>query len=174
MAETNNVDIASIMNMVASYGRNEQRRHRLHHEYGRHAEPGGERRAQGCHHRARCASASARFGAHAFRLAGPCRHGAYPRLRRLAHRRQCLTADNVADAPATGRRAEASPEEMAARHKRIVAALASELNQPAARIEAVISLIDEGATIPFIARYRKEATGGMDDVALRTLDDRLS
>ncbi len=48
------------------------------------------------------------------------------------------------------------------------------MNQPAARIEAVISLIDEGATIPFIARYRKEATGGMDDVALRTLDDRLS
>ncbi len=85
-----------------------------------------------------------------------------------------LTADDVADAPATGRRAETSPEELAARHKRIVAALASELSQPAARIESVIALIDAGATIPFIARYRKEATGGMDDVALRTLDDRLS
>ncbi len=38
----------------------------------------------------------------------------------------------------------------------------------------MISLIDAGATIPFIARYRKEATGGMDDVALRTLEDRLA
>ena len=85
-----------------------------------------------------------------------------------------LTADDVADAPVACRRAEATPEELAARHKRIVAALASELGQPAVRIEAVIALIDEGATVPFIARYRKEATGGMDDVALRALDDRLS
>ncbi|EEA91277.1 Tex family protein [Collinsella stercoris] len=84
-----------------------------------------------------------------------------------------LTADDLADAPAT-RRAEPSPEDIAAMNKRIVAALASELGQPAARVESVIALIDEGATIPFIARYRKEATGGMDDVALRALDDRLS
>lgn len=57
---------------------------------------------------------------------------------------------------------------------RIVAALAAELKLVPARVEAVVALIEEGATIPFIARYRKEATGGMDDVALRTLDDRLS
>jgi uncharacterized protein len=56
----------------------------------------------------------------------------------------------------------------------IIAALARELNLPAARIQTVIDLIDGGATIPFIARYRKEATGGMDDTTLRTLDERLT
>lgn len=84
-----------------------------------------------------------------------------------------LTADDVADAPASPRR-EQSEEERRAIAARITAALASQLGQPSARIEAVVALIDEGATIPFIARYRKEATGGMDDVALRALDDRLS
>ena len=39
--------------------------------------------------------------------------------------------------------------------------------------EAVINLIDEGNTIPFIARYRKEATGALDDEILRRFDDRL-
>ena len=39
--------------------------------------------------------------------------------------------------------------------------------------EAVVDLIDSGCTIPFIARYRKEATGAMDDEALRTFDERL-
>lgn len=56
----------------------------------------------------------------------------------------------------------------------IAAALASELGVKQSAVEAAIKLIDEGATIPFIARYRKEATGGMDDVTLRTLDERLS
>ena len=39
--------------------------------------------------------------------------------------------------------------------------------------EAVITLIDEGNTIPFIARYRKEATGALDDEMLRNFDERL-
>ena len=56
----------------------------------------------------------------------------------------------------------------------ITLTLAEELNLKPAAVQAAIDLIDEGNTIPFIARYRKEATGGMDDVALRTLDDRLS
>ena len=56
----------------------------------------------------------------------------------------------------------------------IIATLASELGLKPAAVEAVIQLIDEGNTIPFIARYRKEATGGMDDVALRALDERLA
>ncbi len=56
----------------------------------------------------------------------------------------------------------------------IIATLAAELSLKPAAVEAAVALIDEGATIPFIARYRKEATGGMDDVALRTLDDRLT
>lgn len=56
----------------------------------------------------------------------------------------------------------------------LIAQLARELNLKAANIEAAVKLIDEGNTIPFISRYRKEATGGMDDVALRALDERLS
>ena len=52
--------------------------------------------------------------------------------------------------------------------------LARELGQKLEYIENVISLIDEGNTIPFIARYRKEMHGAMDDTALRTLETRLT
>lgn len=57
---------------------------------------------------------------------------------------------------------------------RIVRSLADELHLAPARTSAVIALIDEGATIPFIARYRKEVTGDMDDATLRKLDERLT
>ena len=56
----------------------------------------------------------------------------------------------------------------------IIAALAQELNQPKNYVENVVQLLDEGNTIPFIARYRKELHGSMDDTALRTLFDRLT
>lgn len=52
--------------------------------------------------------------------------------------------------------------------------LAKELGVKPEQVEAVIKLIDEGNTIPFIARYRKEATGGLDDAQLRELDARLT
>ncbi len=52
--------------------------------------------------------------------------------------------------------------------------LAEEFKLDEKRVEATIALIDEGNTIPFIARYRKEATGSMDDQMLRELDERLS
>ena len=52
--------------------------------------------------------------------------------------------------------------------------LAKELGVKPSQVEAVIKLIDEGNTIPFIARYRKEATGGLDDAQLRELDARLT
>ena len=51
--------------------------------------------------------------------------------------------------------------------------LARELQRPQSHIDNVIQLLDEGNTIPFIARYRKELHGAMDDTALRTLADRL-
>ena len=51
--------------------------------------------------------------------------------------------------------------------------LAKELGKPQPYIENVIALLDEGNTIPFIARYRKEQHGSMDDTALRKLEDRL-
>ena len=56
----------------------------------------------------------------------------------------------------------------------IIEQLARELNRPAEHIENVVRLLDEGNTIPFIARYRKELHGSMDDTALRTLEERLS
>ena len=55
----------------------------------------------------------------------------------------------------------------------IIATLARELDRSPKHIENVIQLIDEGNTIPFIARYRKELHGSMDDTALRTLETRL-
>ena len=56
----------------------------------------------------------------------------------------------------------------------ITQTLAAELTATAAQIEAAVSLLDDGATVPFIARYRKEATGGLDDTQLRTLQERLT
>ena len=55
----------------------------------------------------------------------------------------------------------------------ITTIIAQELGKPAAHVQAVIELIDQGNTIPFIARYRKEAHGAMDDTTLRTLEERL-
>ncbi|MBP2149370.1 Tex family protein [Xanthobacter flavus] len=52
--------------------------------------------------------------------------------------------------------------------------IATEINARPAQVTAAVSLIDEGATVPFIARYRKEVTGGLDDTQLRTLEERLS
>ena len=51
--------------------------------------------------------------------------------------------------------------------------IASELNVKPAQVNAAIGLPDEGATVPFISRYRKEATGELDDSQLRTLEERL-
>lgn len=51
--------------------------------------------------------------------------------------------------------------------------LAAEINAKPAQIQSTIKLLDDGATVPFIARYRKEATGGMNDVQLRVLAERL-
>ena len=55
----------------------------------------------------------------------------------------------------------------------IIYALAQELNADVKHVENVVQLLDEGNTIPFIARYRKELHGAMDDTTLRTLEDRL-
>ena len=52
--------------------------------------------------------------------------------------------------------------------------LAQELSAKPAQVAAAVALMDEGATVPFIARYRKEATGGLDDTQLRLLEERLS
>lgn len=51
--------------------------------------------------------------------------------------------------------------------------IATEISATTQQIQAAIQLLDEGATVPFIARYRKEITGGLDDTQLRTLSERL-
>jgi uncharacterized protein len=58
--------------------------------------------------------------------------------------------------------------------QKIVAQIAQEIRVRPPQVEAAIALLDGGSTVPFIARYRKEATGGLDDVQLRELEARLS
>jgi uncharacterized protein len=62
---------------------------------------------------------------------------------------------------------------MAADIKRIAAIIAAEIGAKPEQAAAAIGLLDEGSTVPFIARYRKEATGGLDDTQLRLLAERL-
>ena len=56
----------------------------------------------------------------------------------------------------------------------IIKTLSEELCQKTAYIENVVKLLDEGNTVPFIARYRKEMHGSMDDTTLRNLETRLN
>lgn len=56
---------------------------------------------------------------------------------------------------------------------RIIEAIGAEIGAQTRQVAAAVGLLDEGATVPFIARYRKEATGGLDDTQLRTLSERL-
>lgn len=57
--------------------------------------------------------------------------------------------------------------------RRIHQTLAVEIGAQTRQVDAAVSLLDEGATVPFIARYRKEVTGGLDDTQLRLLEERL-
>ncbi|MFH7588154.1 Tex-like N-terminal domain-containing protein, partial [Oceanimonas smirnovii] len=52
--------------------------------------------------------------------------------------------------------------------------IAQELGVRDEQVEAAVTLLDGGATVPFIARYRKELTGALDDAQLRTLEERLT
>jgi uncharacterized protein len=58
--------------------------------------------------------------------------------------------------------------------RRIAQTIAGEISAGAAQVSAAVALLDEGATVPFIARYRKEVTGGLDDSQLRLLAERLT
>ncbi|MEZ4338143.1 MAG: Tex family protein [Sandaracinaceae bacterium] len=61
---------------------------------------------------------------------------------------------------------------MTARFDPVVPLLAAELGLAPHAVAAVVDLLDEGATVPFIARYRKERTGGLDEVAIRAIEER--
>ena len=56
----------------------------------------------------------------------------------------------------------------------INAAIAKELKVRRAQVDAAVQLLDDGNTVPFIARYRKEATGELEDEQLRTIEERLA
>ena len=58
--------------------------------------------------------------------------------------------------------------------QKIITQIAQELKVQTRQVEAAVTLLDGGATVPFIARYRKEATGGLDDIQLRELESRLA
>ena len=53
-----------------------------------------------------------------------------------------------------------------------VPSIAEELGLPASGVRAVVRLLEEGSTVPFIARYRKEATGSLDEVQIRAIEER--
>ncbi|MCA1298176.1 Tex family protein [Stappia indica] len=72
-------------------------------------------------------------------------------------------------AVATGKNQPPAPGVAAQIARRIAGELACRPEQ----VAATVALLDEGATVPFVARYRKEATGGLDDTQLRTLEERL-
>ena len=57
--------------------------------------------------------------------------------------------------------------------RKIAQTIAVEIGAQTAQVESAVGLLDEGATVPFIARYRKEVTGGLDDTQLRNLETRL-
>jgi Transcriptional accessory protein len=59
-------------------------------------------------------------------------------------------------------------------HTSITQTLAQELNVAPSQVSTAVTLLDDGNTVPFIARYRKEATQGLDDSQLRTLETRWS
>jgi uncharacterized protein len=58
--------------------------------------------------------------------------------------------------------------------QKILAQLAAEIRIRPDQVKTAVDLLDGGATVPFIARYRKEVTGGLDDIQLRELESRLS
>ena len=58
--------------------------------------------------------------------------------------------------------------------RKIASTIADEIGAQPAQVHAAVGLLDEGATVPFIARYRKEVTGGLDDTQLRNLETRLT
>ncbi len=57
---------------------------------------------------------------------------------------------------------------------KIIAQIAAEIKVSPSQVQAAVDLLDGGATVPFVARYRKEATGGLDDIQLREIDGRLA
>ncbi|MHA6483051.1 Tex family protein [Paenibacillus sp. strain BS8-2] len=65
-------------------------------------------------------------------------------------------------------------EEKSAENKRLISVIAESLSLPASKVKSAVALLDEGNTIPFIARYRKEMTGELDENELRSIEEKLA
>jgi protein Tex len=76
-------------------------------------------------------------------------------------------------APGQPAQAPGQPDQPDQPDRSVTATIAGELGVRPAQVVAAVGLLDGGATVPFIARYRKEATGALDDAQLRTLEERL-
>jgi len=76
-------------------------------------------------------------------------------------------------APPPQSTAEGAPPSGPAQARAIQQRIADELGVRPGQVAAAVDLLDGGATVPFVARYRKEATGSLDDAQLRTLEERL-
>lgn len=73
----------------------------------------------------------------------------------------------------TGAKTVLTAEQKDAENKKMIAAIASALSLPASKVKSAVALLDEGNTIPFIARYRKEMTGELDENELRSIEEKL-
>lgn len=76
--------------------------------------------------------------------------------------------------PCPSRSSAPAADRVSTAERRVRARIASELSVALRQVDCAVALLDGGATVPFIARYRKEATEGLDDTALRTLEARLA
>ena len=70
-------------------------------------------------------------------------------------------------------RAMSQTDEIVFDLERDIAAIAAALGLPVSKVKAAAELLGEGNTIPFVARYRKERTGGLDETALRAIEDAI-
>ncbi len=95
-------------------------------------------------------------------------------MKSLKGRCSCLADTKVKqveeEAAGAGKR---TSEQVAAENEQIIKSMASQLSIPITKVKSAVALLDEGNTIPFIARYRKEMTGELDENDLRAIEERL-
>src|SRR5262245_36692362 len=90
-----------------------------------------------------------------------------------AHRGEVAAAPVAKPAQNLEGSAGTRPQQQGPAMDKINQRIATELGVGAGHVAAAVELLGEGATVPFIARYRKERTGGIDDTQLRKLEERL-
>ncbi|MEV5027374.1 Tex family protein [Paenibacillus sp. LPE1-1-1.1] len=79
----------------------------------------------------------------------------------------------IDDSEESAGKSKLTAEQKAVESQRIIAGIAAQLSIPVTKVKSAVSLLDEGNTIPFIARYRKEMTGELDENDLRSIEEKL-